>query len=299
MKEMRKKMDEEFKAASKEVSASLLSAIKTIEDKIEAGEGRPAVMFEELKRIQKRFKDARLSRDDRSSIWDKIDAAFKIVKEKRFGKQANDNNNPADRFSRRLQGLNGALAKMRRSIGQDKDDLEYQKKRIDRADNQLEAQIRVAKIRMIEERVRSKEEKLTEMLATQTELNKKSANLKARMAKDEAVAKAKKEAEEKIAAEMAAKKEAQSADVEKLEAAAEKIKSDKKKAPKKDSETKSDAKVKDVAAPVVAAAAAVAATEATVEAKKPEATTDEAAPEDSTLVSKQLPLLSVRKSKML
>ena len=281
MKEKRKKMDEEFKSASKEVSATFMTALNNIEEKVENGKGRPAALFEELKRIQRDFKDARLSRDDRSTIWAKIDAAFKVVKEKRFGKQAvQQGNNPADRVNRRLTGLEGAIEKMERSIGRDRDDLDFQKKRIDRADNQLEAQIRVAKIRMIEERVRSKEEKLNEMRATQKELETKAVKVKARMEKDAAVAKAKKEAEEKIAAEMAAKKEAQAADAEKLEAAADKIKGEKKKAaPKKADKPAPEAapvKAAAAAAATVVAAAAVAPEPVVVEAKVAEDSTLEA-----------------------
>ena len=55
MKEMRKVMDEEVRSASKEVAATILGSIKTVEEKVE-GNGRLNVLFEDLKNIQKQFK---------------------------------------------------------------------------------------------------------------------------------------------------------------------------------------------------------------------------------------------------
>ncbi len=279
MKEMRKVMDEEFRSASKEVSATILGSIKAVEDKVE-GNGRLNVLFEDLKNIQKQFKDARLSKEDRSTIWERLDAAFKVVKEKRFGPQATNDSNPADRVSRRLSGLNNALGKMERSIQRDRDDLEFQKRRIDRADNQLEAQIRVAKIRMIEERVRSKEEKLKDMIATQDQLNKKVVNIKERAAKDEAAAKSKAAKKEQIAKEVeASKANVSEKDAAILEKAAEKIKAEKSKAGGK----KAAATVAAVAATAVAAEAVASTTAEKIAEPVAETIVEEIADGDSAM----------------
>ncbi len=267
MKTLRKVMDEEFKSTSKEVADTILGSIKSVEDKVDTG-GRLNVLFEDLKNIQRQFKDAKLSREDRSTIWERLDAAFKVVKEKRFGPQATNDSNPTDRVSRRLNGLKGAIEKMEKSIQRDRDDLEFQNRRIDRADNQLEAQIRVAKIRMIEERIRSKDEKLKDMLATEEQLKKKVESIKARAEKEEAAAKKVAEKKEAIAKEVEASKAKMAGEAEKLEAAAEKIKEakSKKDGAKKKEETPATATKAAAGATVAAAAATVAAKEAINEA---------------------------------
>ena len=285
MKTLRKVMDEEFKSASKDVSATILTSIKNVEEKVDAG-GRLNVLFEDLKNIQRQFKDAKLSKEDRSTIWERLDAAFKVVKEKRFGPQSAKDNNPADRISRRLSGLVGAIDKMEKSIHRDKDDLDFQNKRIGRADNQLEAQIRVAKIRMIEERIRSKEEKLADMHATEEQLRKKVESIKARAAKEEEAAKKMAEKKAAIAKEMEANKAKMAGDAEKLEAAAEKIKGGKSKGTKKQATAKAAAA--GAAATVVAAATetAKAATEESTPESEPVAESAEDALEAvSTMVS--------------
>ena len=266
MKTLRKVMDEEFKSTSKEVADTILGSIKAVEDKVDTG-GRLNVLFEDLKNIQRQFKDAKLSREDRSTIWERLDAAFKVVKEKRFGPQATNDSNPTDRVSRRLNGLKGAIEKMEKSIQRDRDDLEFQNRRIDRADNQLEAQIRVAKIRMIEERIRSKDEKLKDMLTTEEQLKKKVESIKARAEKEEAAAKKVAEKKEAIAKEVEASKAKMAGEAEKLEAAAEKIKEAKPKkgGAKKKEETPATATKAAAGAAVAAAAATVAAKEVTKE----------------------------------
>ncbi|MBI5916581.1 MAG: SUMF1/EgtB/PvdO family nonheme iron enzyme [Bacteroidetes bacterium] len=76
-------------------------------------------------------------------------------------------------IKRRYDGLISAIEKMEQSIGRDKNDLDFQRHKIDTTDGQLEAQIRQAKIVMIEERLSSKEEKLAEMNVTKEGLEKR------------------------------------------------------------------------------------------------------------------------------
>ena len=223
LKEMRAALDEEYKKASQSVYDKFESAIQAIEEKAEKGSARLQSLFDELKTIQRDFRDANLTRDHRSSLWERIDAAFKAVKVKRFGAKAADENNPSERLDRRYTGLLSAIEKMEKSIKRDQDDLNFQKKKIDTTDGQLEAQIRQAKIMMIEERIRSKEEKLNEMLQTKADLDNKMSNLKAREAEraaKEKIEAAKEAVKEKIAENIKHAAEAREEDSETLEKAA-------------------------------------------------------------------------------
>jgi hypothetical protein len=100
-----------------------------------------------------------------------------------------------------------AIDKMESSVGRDIEELNFQNGKVNTSFGQLEAQIRQAKVAMIEERVRSKKEKLAEMYATKTELDRKMEQLqeKEKRKADEMLKEdAKKAAQEKIAGEIAA-----------------------------------------------------------------------------------------------
>ncbi len=181
MKALRAAMDEEFHHQSREKFEYFKNRLAEITEKAEQGLNL-AGLFEELKQLQEEYRKARMTRDHKNTIWDELNLAFKLVKEKRFGKEA-ASNSPLERLQRRYNGLLAAIEKMERSIKRDKDDLKFQQRKIERSEGQLEAQLRKAKIMMIEERVRSKEEKLAEMLQTKKELEERLEKLKAREAK--------------------------------------------------------------------------------------------------------------------
>lgn len=224
MKELRNKLDEEFLKYSKTNHDKFISALETIEQKISDGL-RLQGIFDDLKGLQRKFRDSKLTRDHRTKVWERLDAAFKTVKEKRFG-SSGDARSPVDRLQRRYEGLLSAIEKMERSISRDRDDLEFQDRKIASTDGQLEAQIRKAKILMIEERIRSKEEKLSEMHVTQKELERRmevQKNKEAKRLEHEQIERAKREAQEKIAQEIKDAAEARKEEAEKLEKAAEAI----------------------------------------------------------------------------
>src|SRR5690606_10659047 len=163
------------------------------------------VLFEDLKQLQNKLKDTRFSKDHRNKVWARIDEAFKIVKEKRFGPDAKpsgapDSNN--NRIEKRLSGLLEAIKKMQNSIRRDKEEINFQDKRVGESGGMLEAQLREAKIKMVQERIDSKELKLADMLATKTELESKLSNIKEKEKKRAELEDAKKAVQDKIAAEI-------------------------------------------------------------------------------------------------
>ncbi|MEL6924348.1 MAG: hypothetical protein AAFO94_09900 [Bacteroidota bacterium] len=232
LKELRSALDDEFKTRSKKHYDGFMETLQDIETRVSDG-GRLGSIFNELKDLQRKFRDTKFTKEHRSAIWEKLDGAFKSVKEKQYGPNANVDSSPYERLKRRYEGLLGAIEKMQRSIGRDRDDLAFQGRKIARSDGQLEAQIRQAKVKMIEERISSKEEKLGEMNKTRTDLEKRLEVEKVREAKRAEQAKikeAEQEAKAKIAArikEQEAAREEKSDDLEKAAAAMQEKKQEK------------------------------------------------------------------------
>jgi chromosome segregation ATPase len=231
LKGLRKKMDEEFSKGSKETMHQFIASLEEVEQKVKEGL-RLNSAFEALKRIQQEYRDAHMTRDHRAKVWDRIDAAFKAVKEKRFGgkggssSSSSSDESPLGRIQRRYDGLLDAMQKMERSIRRDQDDLNFQHKKIEITDGQLEAQIRQAKIKMIEERVNSKEEKLREMAQTKTELESRMESIRQREAKQaerERLQAAKEQVKEKIAEQIKHQAEAMEEIADKIERAVEEV----------------------------------------------------------------------------
>lgn len=184
LKELRKSLNDEFSKISKQHANTFLDSLKEIEKKVNDGLGLHPI-FNELKDLQAKFNNTEFTRSDRSHVWKKLDAAFKLVKEKKFGSSGKDTNS-ADRVNRRYTGLMSAIKKMENSIIRDKKDIEFQNNRIQTTEGQLEMQIRQAKLSMIQERIKSKEEKLTEMLKTKESVEKKMEQEKKKQEKREA-----------------------------------------------------------------------------------------------------------------
>jgi len=236
LKEKRKELDRIFNEKSGLVKENFSKSLNEIEEKISKGLSLHPI-FEELKDLQNKFKTAALNNADRKSIWDKLDSLFKQVKEKRFGGSDKGSSDSAkERLDNRYNGLMAAIAKMEQSIQFDKNDLEFQTKKMDGQVGQLELQIRQAKTKMIEERIQSKQAKLNDMLSTKAELEQRKLKLERSEAMRTEKEEAKKLVQEKIAAEIKAASESRAENSEDLEKAAKMISEQKnqKKEEKKD-----------------------------------------------------------------
>ena len=211
LKQLRKALDKEFQSISEEHFKSFKEKLQTVEKKIEDGLSLQPI-FQELKDLQRNFRNTKFTGDHRSQIWKKLDGLFKVVKEKKYGSEAaNSWSNPLERVQRRYKGLIDAIAKMERSIERDRKDQTFQQKRIETAEGSLESQIRAAKSKMIEERIESKVSKLEEMLKTKQDLERRIQSLeqKAHAQKErEKVKEAKAEIKAKIADEIKAAEKA-------------------------------------------------------------------------------------------
>lgn len=233
LKLLRAAQDAEFREESNVNFEKLAAQLGTIENQISEG-ARFSVVFDSLKTLQRNLKSSKLVREQRNELWERVDNAFKVVKEKRFGvQQAETGNTTAlQRVTRRYTGLLSAIERMESSIKKDRQELNEQLDKIkhSRFDGVLEQQISQAKMNMIENRITSKESKLNEMNATRAELEGKIANIKEkeekRLAKEaqKAAQAAEKAAQAALLAkEMEVTKAAEAAKVAEVEAVTEAV----------------------------------------------------------------------------
>jgi len=226
MKAYRSTEDKKFQEASREKKDQFLQALDEIENRL-GQDVRLQTLFNELKNLQKEFREAKLTKGHRSKVWEKLDAAFKKVKEKKFGPESvSAGNKPLDRLQKRYEGLLQAIERMTKSIQRDQKDKQFETRRLEKTDGQLEAQIRQAKLAMIEERIRSKGDKLEDMQKTRAILEEKMEKEKAREARREEERRKKelaRQVKKKIAREIQEANDSRQGQSERLNQAAEQI----------------------------------------------------------------------------
>lgn len=230
LKSLKKVLESEYETRSKSALETFSKELNDIEQKVEQGLGLNP-LFEDLKKLQQKIKNIQFTKDDRNEMWDKIDAAFKNIKEKRGSQNEAHAQHTASRIQKRYDGLVGAVQKMQKSIQIDKRELDFQNKKVEDSDGQLESQLRKAKIRMIEERISSKQEKLHDMLKTKVDLESKLEKEKKKLAKlekQEKIEEAKEIVKQKIADNISETQKEMDKISDKLTIAAENIKSQKK-----------------------------------------------------------------------
>ncbi len=181
LKNLRHQREKDLQARSEDAAQRFREELEKLENQIAEGKKLRAV-FEKLKQLQREFHKAAFTRKHRNKIWKRLDAAFKAAKEKRFGAGSSQATSALERLQSRVQGLLGAIEKMESSIRRDRKSLDYENRKIQHSDGQLEAQIRQAKVQMIQERVNSKSAKLEDMLKTRAELEDRKKKLEEKVA---------------------------------------------------------------------------------------------------------------------
>lgn len=214
LKDLRAKSEKKFVAESVEQKEQILGKLHEIEARIKDGKSLRH-LFDELKKIQKEFRKFRFTREDHNEVWDKLDGLFKEIKAKKYGKSASGND-PLVKTTNRIEGLSAAINRMKRSIKKDRSELKFQLNKIEQADGQLEAQIRRAKLSMLEERIHAKELKLEDMHKTEKQLSDRLDSLKKKAEKEAA----EQEVKERIAREIQEKQNQMEQDPKIKEAAA-------------------------------------------------------------------------------
>jgi len=188
LKEVRKKVNSEFNEASQNVYNGFSKALEEIEERINTGGAKFNSVFDELKKMQREYHQTRMSNEHRNKLWDRLDAAFKKAKERKFGPEVNAGT-IADRHDKRLSGLEDAIKRLEESLFRDDEELAFQRKKVNTSEGQLEAQIRGAKIKMIEERVNGKRERLEELTKARSDAQRQASSAhekEARLAAKEA-----------------------------------------------------------------------------------------------------------------
>ncbi len=205
LKDLKSSFEDEVEKASSDILKEFNASIEAIENKINEG-SRLQNIFDELKAIQNSFKNLRFIREHRSEAWEKLDGAFKLLKEKKYGNHpVTGEGSPMVRIQRRYDGLISAVDKMQTSIDRDKAELDFHAQKANGSERQLEALVSQAKLAMIQDRISSKEEKLAEMLKTKHELESRMHDLRHKELQKEEHEKfelAKKAVQEKIANEI-------------------------------------------------------------------------------------------------
>ena len=206
LKELKSSLEDETRKASAEILEKFKETMSDIEQKINEG-NRLQSIFNDLKEIQNAFRDMKFTKEDRSEAWERLDNAFKSLKDKKYGNNTTNSaeGSPLVRIQRRYDGLIEAVKKMESSIDRDKSEMSFHTGKASNTERQLEALVSQAKLAMIQERISSKEEKLAEMLKTKEELEARMSELKLKedaRADQEKYEAAKKAAQDKIANEI-------------------------------------------------------------------------------------------------
>jgi chromosome segregation ATPase len=163
----------EFVKASEQVRTRFEQVLSDLKEKVDE-QSKSNELFSRLKGIQQEIKDAKLTHKDRRGLWKNLDEAFSKVKSQREAVWRGHLDN-------RIKGLEKAMSKMKESIKRDQSSLDFQSRKLNNSGvSQLEHQLRSTKLKVIADRMKSKQEKYNEMHRTLEQLRSKSEKEKAK-----------------------------------------------------------------------------------------------------------------------
>lgn len=166
MKKLQNAEQAKFLEISKANMVAIRNKVTEVLEKV-GSERNTKSLWNKLLAYQQEVKGMQMTPRDRNALRLNFNEAFNALK-------ADIKSNVGNRINARVNGLKGAIEKMETSIKRDKDNVTYQSNRINKnSTSQLEYQLRSAKLKLIEDRIQSKEQKLHDMYLTLKELEKK------------------------------------------------------------------------------------------------------------------------------
>lgn len=164
LKSLRKTANEQFSKEAQMAYEKISEQVQKIINSFSPKDNLNA-LFDKLKRLQSEANRARLGSDMRKNLYELFNNAFEMVKSER-------QKSGLRHLENRIRGLQDVIARMEKGIQEDKNEMSFQRNRLQHTSGQLEAQLREAKMNMITTRLESKEAKLADMVKTLGELNK-------------------------------------------------------------------------------------------------------------------------------
>ena len=168
LKKLKESLLKEKDAASEKIRMEFSEVLTSIDARLEEQGVRFNTIMEELKALHTRLRGEDIKRDIKNILFDDIQARYDRVKVKREEVLGGANNS-------RIDGLTQALERTQKSLNMDVRDLDFNTKKLDSVDSKLELQLREAKIKVLKDRIASKEEKVADIQKNLNKLTKKSA----------------------------------------------------------------------------------------------------------------------------
>ena len=168
LKKLKESLLKEKDAASEKIRTEFFEIFTSIDARLEEQGVRFNTIMEELKALQTRLRGEDIKRDIKNILFDDIQVRYDRIKVRREEVLGGANNS-------RIDGLTQALERTQKSLNMDVRDLDFNTKKLDSVDSKLELQLREAKIKVLKDRIASKEEKVADIQKNLNKLTKKSA----------------------------------------------------------------------------------------------------------------------------